>query len=194
MQKLGQSTSQALEQISNGSLQNSTNDCSQAVHKSLSLLTVELTTAGRLKGDNVDLLVETLTKDLALYPETWVIRAIHEHRKASPFWPALADLVKHMQPAIDAEERAKAFERNQQASREFVNAGGKQSELDAEERKAVVIAKLGYDPNDARSRRKFQEESYFRKQCITAGVSFEETQAMSGDEVLSKLLQHGTLE
>jgi hypothetical protein len=134
------------------------------------------------------LLVETLTKDLALYPETWVIRAIHEHRKASPFWPAIADLVKHMQPAINAEERAKAFKRNQQASREFVNAGGKQSELDAEERKAVVIAKLGYDPNDARAGRKFQEESYFRKQCITAGVSFEETQAMSGDEVLSKLM------
>lgn len=64
-------------------------------------LAVEVIATGRLKTDESDILVERLTNDLAEYPERWVINAIKKHRKASPFFPALSDIVKHMQFMID---------------------------------------------------------------------------------------------
>lgn len=155
--------------------QNSMSNCSPVVHKTLAGLSVELQATGRLKSENTDMLVLSLTKDLAEYPETWVLKAIIEHRRTSPFWPALADLVKRMQPQIDIRAAARNSEMaRQQFLRDRQKSLPRPKRLPEAERKAFVLKKLGYDPDDRRS---VQQRAWI-DECEVRGFTVEEVKKM----------------
>lgn len=144
-------------------------------------------TSGRMKEPASDDLLRLLIDDLSQYPEPWVLRAISDHRKSSPWWPSLADLVKHMQPSIDSRQRSEAFEANRRQSRAFVSSGGgggKESTLSIEERKAIVLEALGYDPADRRGIQKAGRIQQFQKECEDRGIEPSDVSLMSEKQVL----------
>lgn len=88
-----------------------------------------------------------LAVDLSEYPETWVQKAINDHRKSSPFWPSLSDIVERMQPSIDAKRQREEREYHNRQAREFMaSSDGQGSQLSADERAAFLKDKYNIVP------------------------------------------------
>ena len=72
----------------------------------LAMLATEVAASGRLQDpEALRLLLPLLERDLAEYPPELVVAAIREHRRRSPFWPALSDLVTIMEELEAEQER-----------------------------------------------------------------------------------------
>ena len=78
---------------------------SEEVQKSLSLVSVELVSSKRLTREQAMILQPVLEDDLAGIDPGIAIEAIRRHRFASPYWPAISDLMKHVE-TIEAERKA----------------------------------------------------------------------------------------
>ena len=79
--------------------------------KELAMLATEVAATGRLQDpEALRLLLPLLERDLAGYPQKLVMAAICEHRRRSPFWPALADLVRIMEE-MRAEQKLRQAQR-----------------------------------------------------------------------------------
>ena len=78
----------------------------------LAMLATEVAASGRLQDpEALRLLLPLLERDLAEYPPELVVAAIREHRRRSPFWPALSDLVTIMEEMRGEMELRRARER-----------------------------------------------------------------------------------
>ena len=147
-------------------------------------LSVELQATGRLRSEDTEKLVMALTRDVAEYPQQWVLRAIVEHRKIGPWWPALADLVKQMQPQIDLRNSARRREQSRhQASQ--MKALPEPMRPPSADRKKQVMDALGYDPE---SRRRVEGRAW-ASECEARGLTVEQVESMDADEVGRKFIK-----
>ncbi len=72
----------------------------EQARQELALLAAEVGASGRMQDpEALQLLFPRLLDDLSIYPVDIALLALREHRKQSPFWPALSDLV----PIIEGE-------------------------------------------------------------------------------------------
>ena len=68
------------------------------VRKSLHTIALEMVATGRLQESAIQDLMTILMNDVSDQNPVFVLRAIDEHRKASPFWPHISDLMKYLSP------------------------------------------------------------------------------------------------
>ena len=79
------------------------------------MIGLEMVATGKLSSSEADQLSGLLARDLCDLPGNLIASAIQKHRQSSPFWPALSDIMKHIQPTLDAQAAAQMREqrRNQ---------------------------------------------------------------------------------
>lgn len=87
--------------------------------------------------------------DLAEVPEQWVDHAIINHKRKSPFFPALADLWQFIEPAWQQREAAKRADRSAKKAKAFMSLPApEQPPTEIRARQAAEARKLFEDVRD----------------------------------------------
>lgn len=151
------------------------------------ILADQCVSTGKLRPEAAKSLVATLSEDMAEYPEQWVIKALSEHRKASPFFPVTADLWRFIEPLYEARERRRAFEAQSLKARDFMALPAPPRPPE-DQRKQTVQTVLGYNPADARAVRQARQNEEGIDVFKKAGLTDKQARSMSGSELLTKTI------
>ena len=132
--------------------------------KVLSVLAMELIATGKLSEQNASSLIDVLAEDLKIYPEGWVEKAIQGHRKTSPFWPSLSDMMKFIVPLENARRSKRARSKQDQKTYAFMawNADSPPPTPEAQKNAAALVEKFrqGVAEMEVEARRQLKPFNY----------------------------------
>jgi len=83
----------------------------QAIIGALKPMAAIMVASGKLDATSAKAACSALASKLTSYPDNLIVDALNEHERASPFFPALSDVVIRIEKMLEKEYRAKYHEK-----------------------------------------------------------------------------------